>query len=86
MKQMLAIKAVTKYKHKPDTEGEKEFRELDFGSTSLKLHEEYLDIYEGIQSEIVNATRLDEYSDLSTTYLVRVDKGSNSKLRAVYIR
>ena len=40
----------------------------------LKLCEEYLDIYEGIQSEIVSATRLDENSDLSTTYLGTVDK------------
>ena len=82
MKQMLDVKAVNKYKHKPDTEGGKEFRELDFGSTPLKLHEEYLDIYEGIQSEIVSATRFDENSDLSTTYLGRVGKESNSKLKA----
>ena len=79
MKQMLDIKAVNKYKHKPDTEGGKE---LDFGNTPLKLCKEYLDVYEGIQSEIVSATRFDENSDLSTTYLGRVDKGSNSKLRA----
>ena len=82
MKQMLDIKAVNKYKHEPDMEGGKEFRELDFGSTPLKLHEEYLDVYEGIQSEIVSATRFNENSDLRTTYLGRVDKGSNSKLRA----
>ena len=60
MKQMLDIKAVNKYKQKPDTKGGKEFRELDFGSTSLKLCEEYLDVYEGIQSEIVSATRFDQ--------------------------
>ena len=48
MKHTIDIKAVNKYKHKPDTEEEKEFRELDFGSTPLKLHEEYLDVYEGI--------------------------------------
>ena len=82
MKQILDMKAVNKYKHKQDTEGGKEFRELDIGSTPLKLHEEYLDIYEGIQSEIVSATWFDENSDLSTTNLGRVDKGSNSKLRA----
>ena len=82
MKQMLDIKAVNKYKHKSNTEGEREFRELDFSSTPLKLHEEYLDVYEGIQSEIVSATRFDENSDLGTTYLGRVGKGSNSKLRA----
>ena len=46
------------------------------------MHEEYLDVYEGIQSEIVSATRFDENSHLSTAYLGRVDMGSNSKLRA----
>ena len=82
LKQMLNIKAVNKYKHKPDTEGGKEVRELDFGSTPLKLHEEYMDVYEGIQSEIVSATRFNENSDLSTMYLGRIDNGSKSKLRA----
>ena len=82
VKQTLDIKAVNKYKFKSDTEGGKEFRELDFGSTLLKLHEEHMDIYEGIQSEIVSATRFNENSDLSTTYLGRVDRGSISELKA----
>ena len=56
--------------------------ELDFGSTSHKLHEEYLDIYEGIQSEIVNTIRFDENSDWSTTYLGKSDKSRNDKLKA----
>ena len=43
--------------------------ELDFGPTPNILKEEYLDMYEGIQSEILNTTRFDENSDLSTTYL-----------------
>ena len=81
MKQMLDIKAVNKYKHKPNAEGEREFRELDFGSTPLKLWEEYLDVYVGIQSEIVSATRFNENSNLGITYLGRVNKGSNSKLK-----
>ena len=38
------------------------------------LCEEYLDVYEGIQSEIVNTTRFDENSDLSTTYLGSMTK------------
>ena len=46
------------------------------------MHEEYLDVYEGIQSEIVNSTRFDENSDLSTTYLGKSDKTRNDKLRA----
>ena len=35
--------------------------------------EEYLDRYEGIKSEILNTTRFDENSDLSTTYLGKVN-------------
>ena len=43
---------------------------------------EYLDVYEGIQSEIVNTTQFDENSDLHTTYLGRSDKARNVKLKA----
>ena len=46
------------------------------------LQEEYLDVYEGFQSEIVNTTRFDENSDLSTMYLGRSSKARNSKLKA----
>ena len=46
-----------------------------------KLCEEYLDVYEGIQSDIVSTTRFDENSDLSTTYLGRLDKTRNDKLK-----
>ena len=73
---------LSKYKNNPETKEEKEFTELDFGSTPHKLCEEYLDIYEGIQSEIVNTTRFDENSDLSTTYLGKSDKPRNDKLKA----
>ena len=38
-----------------------------------RSREEYLDRYEGVKSEIVDTTRFDENSDLSTTYLRRVD-------------
>ena len=47
-----------------------------------KLQEEYMDIYEGIQSEIVSSNRFDENSDLSMTYLGRVDKKNQNKLKA----
>ena len=56
---------------------EREPVELDFGSTPLILCTEYLDVYEGIQSEIVNTSRFNENSDLSTTYLGRSDKARN---------
>ena len=81
MKHTLDIKAVNKYKHKHSTD-DREFKELDFGTMPQRLHEEYMDIYEDIQSEIVNSNRFDENSNLSTTYLGRVDKENKNKLRA----
>ena len=56
--------------------------EVDFGSTPDVLREEYLDVYEGIHSEIVNTTRFDENLDRSTTYLGRSDRSKNDKLKA----
>ena len=41
-----------------------------------------MDMYGGIQSEIVSVTRFNENSDLSITYLGRVDKERKDKLRA----
>ena len=79
MNHNLSIRAMNKYKNIPETKEEKEFTKLDFASMPQKLCEEYLDIYEGIQSEIVNTTRFDENSDLSTTYLDRSDKARNDK-------
>ena len=38
-------------------------------------------MYEGILSEGISTTRLDENSDLSTTYLGRVDITRNSKIK-----
>ena len=46
---------------------------LDFGYMPEKLKEEYLDVYDGIQLEILSTTKFDENSDLSTTYLRKVD-------------
>ena len=46
-----------------------------------KLKEEYLDICHGIQSDLLRMTRLDANSDLSTTYLERVDTTRASKIR-----
>ena len=53
----LNIKTVNKHRNKLETKEEKELVELDLGSTPLKIHEEYLDVYEGIQSEIMNITK-----------------------------
>ena len=82
MNQTLNIRAMNKYRSNPETKEEKEFIELDFGSVPHKLCKGYLDVYEGIQSDIVNTTRFDENSGLGTTYLGRSDKTRNDKLKA----
>ena len=46
------------------------------------LQEEYLDIYDGIHSEIVSSNRFDENSDLSTMYQGRIDKENQHMLKA----
>ena len=71
MNHTLNVKAVNRYKVKGDRE--RKFKELDFGSILQKLQEEYLDVYEGIQSDIVNSSRFDENSAISTTYLGRIE-------------
>ena len=79
----LSIKPVNKYKKNgSETKEEREIMELDFGVTPKILHGEYLDLYEGIQSEIVSTTRCDQNSDFSTAYLGKSDKMRNDKLKA----
>ena len=62
-------------------EEEGDMLELDFGDMPGKLKEEYLDVYEGIQSEILSTTRFDENPDFTTTYLGKVDKSKNNKIK-----
>ena len=47
--------------------------EVNLIDSSDRSKEEYLDRYEGVKSEIVDTTRFDENSDLSTTYLGKVN-------------
>ena len=61
----------------------KEFREVDFGKDPQNLQDEYLDVYKGIQSDIVSSNRFNENSDISMTYLGQIEhKGSQNKLKA----
>ena len=81
MNHTLDVKAVDRYKSKPDIG--REFKELDFGVTPQKLQDEYMDIYEGIASDIVSSNRFDENSDISTTYLRKTEnKEILDKLKA----
>ena len=79
----LNIRAVKKEKCKRKSNVENEERqmlELYFGDTPQKL-KDYLDVYEGIQSEILNTARFDQSSDLSTTYLESVNTTKLAKSR-----
>ena len=55
---------------------------MDFGDTPNKLKGEYLDIYDGITPEVLSTTNFDENSDLSITYLGRIDMTRLDKIKA----
>ena len=78
----LSVNAVNKCQNSFDTGKERDIVESDFGVMPKILREEYLDMYEGIQSEIVSTTRFDENSDLSTTYLGRSGRAKSDKFKA----
>ena len=67
----LNIRAVNKEKHKRKStiEEERQMFELDFEDMSEKLQEEYLEIYDGIKSEILSTIRFDENSDFKYNIL-----------------
>ena len=71
MNHSLSVRPVNRYRIKPDMG--KEFRELDFGTVPQNLQEEYLDVYEGIQSDVASSSRFDENSDINTTYLGKIE-------------
>ena len=79
MNHTLDVKAVNRYKSKPDVN--REFKELDFGATPQKLQEEYIDIYEAIHSDIVSSYRFNGNSDIGTTYLGKIENNKD-KLKA----
>ena len=73
----LSINTVNK--HKINTKEKRDIVELDFSVTLEVLKEEYLDVHDGIQSEVVSTTRFDENSDLSSMYLCRSDRAKCDK-------
>ena len=80
----LNVSAMNKEKYKRNLKSEREESQkldLDFGDTLKKLERDYLDIYEGIQPEILSTTRCDENSNLSATYLGRVDVIKDCKIK-----
>ena len=85
MNHSLDIKPVNKCKTQSNdahSSFDTEFREVDFSKAPQNLQDEYLDVHEGIQSDIVSSKRFNENSDISTTYLGQIEhKGSQDKLR-----
>ena len=49
-------------------EEDRQVIEIDFGDTRDKLKGEYLDMYDGVKSEVLSTTKFDENSGLSTIY------------------
>ena len=43
--------------------------DVDFGSNPETIKSNYLDMFEGVHTDVVYTNRFDENSDLSTTYL-----------------
>ena len=77
----LGISAVNKCRKNLYRKEERDILKLDFGPIQDILKEEYLDVYEGIQSEIVNTTTFDKNSNLGTAYLRKADRSKNSKIK-----
>ena len=50
---------------KPNDSFTSEFREMDFGANPQNLQTEFLDVYKGIQSDILSSSRFDENSDIT---------------------
>ena len=63
-------------------EEDRQILELYFYNTPEKLRGDYLDMYKGILSEVISTTRFDENSNLSMTYLDRIDITRASKIKA----
>ena len=61
---------------------ERETLDIDFGLYPDITMARYLEVYEDIYAEMVYASKFDENSDLSTTYLRQADMTRSSKIKA----
>ena len=57
-------------------------KDVDFGLYPDVTKARYLDIYEDIYAEMVYASKFDENSDLSMTYLGQADMTRSTKIKA----
>ena len=56
--------------------------DIDFGMYPDILRSKYLDVYEGVYTEMVYANKFNENSDLSTTYLGQTRMTIDTKIKA----
>ena len=61
---------------------ERETLDVDFGIYPDILKSKYLDMYEGVYAEMVYVNKLNENSDLSTTYLGQTKMTRGTKIKA----
>ena len=61
---------------------EMETLDIDFGLYPDVTRARYLDVYEDVYAEMVSASKFDEKSDLSTTYLGQTNMTRNTKIKA----
>ena len=80
----LNIKPLEEMKHRKlfSTLEVKEDQIPDIIFDENRIRETYFDKYDGVQSEISQAARFDESTNLSTTYLGKVDQTRKSMIRA----
>ena len=55
---------------------------VNFGRSPEKLRSDYLDVYEGVYTEVISTDRFDEDKDLGTIYPGQVNKARDTKVRA----
>ena len=77
----LDIKHYKELYNKLQTE-ERQILDMDFGDNSDMLRTDYLDMYKGVQADIVYSNRFDECSDLSTMYLGNTQMMQDIKIKA----
>ena len=56
--------------------------DVDFGSNPGKMRSNYLDMYDGVHTDVVCANRFDESPDLSITYLGKKKMARETKVKA----
>ena len=55
---------------------------IGLSGVSEKVKSNYLDVYDGVYTEVISTNMFDEDTDLSTTYLGQIDMSRKTKVKA----